>query len=171
MSQCITFSEFKTIVSFIRVCVFFGLYNISVSHSDVWLCISVQSIWIFGHSICAHTCEDMRCNTCRYCDNCTKSRHHCSVICLFQQAIHRPVSINTLNQKPKSQNWMRHASAKAFNWLNYFICHFPLSLHFEIEMVDTFGLDYLSCWESIWMSWANVISCRQRNYSLNLAIC
>lgn len=35
------------------ICLSFFCF-ISVSHSNVWLCISIQPIGIFGHSICTH---------------------------------------------------------------------------------------------------------------------
>lgn len=64
----------------------------TVSDTNIWLCISVQFIWLFGYSICIDVGEDVRCYACRNCNNSTKGCHDSTFIPIFQQAVQHPVS-------------------------------------------------------------------------------
>lgn len=92
----------------------------TVSDTNLWLCVSVQLIGIFGHSVCFNISENLRSNTSCYCNNSAKSSHNRTFIYIFQQAIQHTVShiycVSSLNRLIILHQLMVHISFFRYLW-------------------------------------------------------
>lgn len=65
----------------------------TVSHTNIWLRISIQFIRLSGYSVCIDFGAYMRRSVSGNCDNSSESRHHCDFVYILCQAVQHPVNI------------------------------------------------------------------------------